>query len=495
MTIRPSQRPYADRLWERVPVWTRVRDRQADGLLQALVSALGVGLDEIQADVERLLGDMFVDTCDKRLIPVIGDLVGVQVDREIDLARQRHQVKYALHLRRRRGTAAAIETMCWQRTGFRAEVFEPKRRPASRRDERSAVITGPAGAAPPRAPLRAVAVSERDGHDLRVVLSVARPVRRREVLLERVRPASEVHAIRPGRDVPLRRSDGTSIFRTDPPGDLVGPGLAIELVLDGGDFPVLGDLAPRFMNLAGDAPIHVPSRTIAIDPERGRVMGPTPPAPGLRAQRRYRLRFWQALGGAAVAGEPTELAHGTYSFAADGATTGLTDEDGNALRLTTEGKPGPLPRADERVIIACEPGSARRPDDEPFVILPPGQPYTPALAAADHAGALALDTAGLARLFSIEDDLGWDAYPVVRLVRGFVAGVPPREDTVEVDLERGRFRIAPRFDAPELRVRYFRRFDVAAARRKGTSTIADNTPLGRTAHVAFKDNGSSMGDI
>ena len=49
-------------------MWTRVRDEQAAGLLRALLSALGVGLDAVQGDVVRLLHDMFVDTCDPRLI-------------------------------------------------------------------------------------------------------------------------------------------------------------------------------------------------------------------------------------------------------------------------------------------------------------------------------------------------------------------------------------------------------------------------------------------
>ncbi|MEO7731847.1 MAG: hypothetical protein ABIY55_12800, partial [Kofleriaceae bacterium] len=90
MISKPSSRSYSQRLWDRVPVWTRVRDQQGEGLLQALLSALGVGLDAVQADVLRLLDDMFVETCDPKLIPLIGDLVGVQVDRQLPIARQRH---------------------------------------------------------------------------------------------------------------------------------------------------------------------------------------------------------------------------------------------------------------------------------------------------------------------------------------------------------------------------------------------------------------------
>jgi P2-related tail formation protein len=486
VTVKPSSRSYSERLWDRVPVWTRVRDEQAAGLLRALLSALGVGLDAVQADVLRLLDDMFVDTCDPRLIPVIGDLVGVQVDRQIPEARQRHQVKYALHLRRRRGTVEAIETVCWQRTGFRATVEEPRRRTSARGPERAAIITGRAASAP----VRAVPISQRGASDLQVTLYVARPVARRQALLELVRADSEVHAVQPGRAVAMRRSDGTPILRSDDPADLVGPDRAIELLYDGGDFSVLGELAPRFMNLAGSAPIYVPARTIAIDPELGRAMGPTPPARGLRARRRYRLRFWQALGAEAVHAAPARKDDGVYTFAADGSTTGLVDDDGNALRLAFEGDAGPpVPRPDERLLLVRELGPRAQHPDEPFVLLPPGQPYTPALPVAEHPGALALDTWGLARLFSIEDAWGWDRYATIRLVRGF--GVtPPPDGAVEVDVERGRLRIGPRPDAPRLLVRYFRRFDLNAAKRSGEATVDDNTPLGRTARVTFKDTDS-----
>jgi len=497
VTAKSSTRSYSERLWDRVPVWTRVRDENADGLLRALVSALGVGLDAVQADVLRLLDDMFVDTCDPRLIPVIGDVVGVQVDRQIPEARQRHQVKYALHLRRRRGTIEAIETLCWQRTGFRAAVREPRRRPTSRGPERAAIVNG----REPSAPLAAVPISERGASDLEVVLFVARPVRRRQAQLTLVRAGSEVHAVAPGRDVAMRRADGTPIFRTDDPVGLVGPDLAIELLLDGGDFSVLGALEPRFMNLAGDVPVYVPSRTVAIDPERGRVVGPTPPAPGLRDRRRYRLRFWQALGAEPMHAAPAPQDGGVYTFAADGSTTGLTDDDGNVLRLVFEGESRPpVPGPDERLVVVREPAHApaHAPGElhgrahEPFVLLPPGEPYAPALPAIDHRGALRLDGFGLARLFSVEDAWAWERFSTVRLVRGF--GVtPPLDGTVEIDLERGRLRIGPRLEALDLRVRYFRRFDLEAARRNGKATVGDNTPLGRTARVTFEDTDPSSG--
>ncbi|HEY6177691.1 MAG TPA: hypothetical protein VIX73_24705, partial [Kofleriaceae bacterium] len=125
--------------------------------------------------------------------------------------------------------------------------------------------------------------------------------------------------------------------------------------------------------------------------------------------------------------------------------------------------------------------------------LPPGQPYTPALPAVQHPGALALDTWGLARLFSVEDAWAWDRYPTVRVVRGF-GTMPPLDGTVEVDVERGRLRVGPRFDPQsDLRVRYFRRFDLQAARRAGERTVDENTPLGRVARVTFEDTDPNTG--
>lgn len=487
MTMRPSMRPAADRMWDLVPGWTRYRHRPPEGsnnpdLLRSLIEALGVGIDAVRGDIDRLLDDMFVDTCDPRLVPLIGDLVGVSVDPEIPVARQRHQVKYAVHLRRRKGTASQLEMLGWQITGFRTTVKEA---PSTERTifdpQLSARITGAAAA------IGAIAadVSGRiPPATIEIAMDVVWPVRRAQIELAPVGP--DVHAIDPHRDIGLRRADGTPIFRRDDPAGLVGPGRAIEVKLIGADFPVLGALRPRFMSLPDRTPPYVPDHTLAIDPERGRVAGPTAPMPGIRAYRRYRLQFWEPTRGELVEGAPAALDGGVCTFASDGGFDALTDADGVRLLLGFEGQRSvPVPTADERLLIVREPGHRRHGRAHaPFVLLAPGAPLAHGTPAA--AQGLLLDGPGLNRLFSIEDVWGWDLFRTVRLV-GELDVEPPADDTVEVDIARGRFRVGPAHAPGALHVRYHRRYDVAAIKRRGAEALRRAVPLGRTARVVFRD--------
>ena len=65
--------------------------------------------------------------------PLIGDLVGEILDPRVPVARQRYQVKRALHWRRRKGTPAQLEALAWIVSGFKARVTEPSGRGADRR--------------------------------------------------------------------------------------------------------------------------------------------------------------------------------------------------------------------------------------------------------------------------------------------------------------------------------------------------------------------------
>jgi hypothetical protein len=477
----------SDRVWDLVPGWTRFRDeRDGEGLLKALTEAAGVGLDEARREVERLLDDMFVETCDERLVSLIGDLVGVHVDPTIPLARQRHQVKYALHWRRRRGTVTQIETLGWQIAGFRTRVREA---PSTQRTVRDPPLSARVNGEPPGRPgALAVPVSGMlPGGNLEIVMDVAWPVRRAQVELARL--DHDVHAVNSARDVGLRRADGTPIFRRDAPGELFGPERPIYLEALGADFPTLdelgGELRPWFTSLPDGAPIYVPDHAIAIDPERGRVAGPTGLAAGIRAFRRYRLRFWEPLGGEQVRCAPARQGDGVFTFASDSRLDGLTDAGGCRLRLAFEGeRSAPKPERDERLLVVREPSDRRRGERAgPFVLLAPGQAMSEQVLRAPQ---LALDVAGLNRLFSIDDEWGWDRFRDVQLVTEF-GREPPPDDTVEIDVERGRFRIGPAHERAELFVRYHRRYDVEAIKRRAEQAIRRALPLGRKATFRFRD--------
>lgn len=474
-----------ERMYALVPGWTRARDRLAGGVLQQLLNALGVGVDAVRTDVLRLLDDMFVDTCAAELVPLIGDLVGESLDPRIPVARQRYQVKQALHWRRRKGTPAQLEALAWIVSGFRSRVLEAPF--AAHAAPRTARILGTSPAA---VHMHTRVITGSLPIDvLRLELDVVWPVRQREILLTPLEPSgADLHALRPTQDIGLRRADGTAIFRSDDPRTCVGPGLDVEVLGIGGDLEQLGRLTPRFVDLGGATPPQVPHYTLAIDPERGRVAGPTAVVASAQRMRRYRLRFWEPMRAEQVVARPFHLGDGIYTFAEDGGDRWLTDDQANKLNVfeadlcsgTLQFLPG------ERTIVARLGGAGGCTADatSPYVLLEPN--LTPLSLEAALASGLPLDVAGLRRFFTIEDAWGWDLFTHIRLVRRF-SREAPADDTVEVDLRHGRFRIGPAHIGSPLTVRYFRPYDIDEIRSRVRDVLLHAVPLGRRAVVTFLD--------
>jgi len=481
----PSSRNAGDRLWELIPRWTRAKDQQAGGVLEGLVRALAVGVDAAQADVLRLLDDMFVETCAPELVPLIGDLVGESTDPRIPVARQRYQVKRAIHWRRRKGTPAQLEALAWIISGFRSRVVEPH---AERvQGISTAQLVGLARPQLGTVMPKITGSSRPDA--IRIVLDVVWPVREREVLLEPLSPGGpDLHAISPENDIGLRRSDGRPIFRGDDPASLVGPGLAIEVFGVGGDLEQLGTLKPRFLDLGGPHPPRVTHRTLAIDPERGRVAGPSAIVGSILGLRRYRLRFWEPLLAERVTATPHHLGDGVYTFAGPSGDAWLTDDQANKLIVyeghrCSEGRR--FGRGQRVLVTRLSSGHGCGFNDEsPFIALPPDVAFE-SMEQALESG-LELDTAGLRRFFSIEDEWGWDLFRNIRLVTRFSKDSPP-DDTVEVDVRRGRFRIGPAMDSSSMRVHYYRPYDVDELRGRVREELLRGMPLGRRAIVEFRD--------
>ena len=481
----------AARMQELVPRWYRARNAGAPGALTAtesgildqLLAVLGVGLDNAREDIERLFDDLFVETCDPRLVPLIGDLVGVSVDPHVPVARQRHMVKDAIRLRRRQGTIEHIETLGWQLTGFELRVIEAKACTDERcRPRCTAVVSGTTHCVtPPRTAVVSGAVPRRGLH---IEVRVAWPVRRSYRELVPVGP--DIHAVDASGSVGLRRSDGTPILTSDDPAELVGPGRAIEVAMVGADALPLGPLRPIFMDLGSTVPpAYVPHHTIAIDPERGRVAGPTGPTPGIQYYRRYRLGLWQPLRAQWQVTTPARRGNGVFAFSQDNQPRPLTDAQAVNLVLFVEGEcDGPEPSPNQRLLVVREPAWPPDPYQSRFFVLPPGHKYTGPDDALKHG--LALDLAGLKRFFSIEDEWGWDVFSDVHFVTRF-AGDPPADGTVEIDLGRGLFRVGPAHHNEDFTVRYYRPYDVRGLRTRLEEELRHHIPLGRSASFLFRD--------
>lgn len=492
-SLRRTDLSGKDQLWATVPRRLRMRDNPEAGgssLLEGLCATLGLGLDAVRADIFRLYDDLFVETCDPALIPLIGQLVGAEVDPELPIDRRRYLVKSAIHWARRRGTAAQLAALAWISTGFRARLQEPENAAplpptadARLLAPRSATILGPAGQ-PGAATLRIA--DWQPERRLTLELAVAWPVRRTTRELALVGPG--VFAVDPARPLGLRRADGTAITLHDDPLAHVGPGAAIDVQLFAADMARHGPLRPVFMRLDRRLPPRVPARSIAIDPELGLFAGPAAPLPGILGARRCTLAFYEPLRGEWSEHPPVTLAPGVFSCSPAGADQPLTDEQGRALIPVLPGTcRGPTPGPDERLLLA-RPTPLRSACGLllGFRLLAPGQLET--------GDGVDLDRNALTAWFRVTDEWGWEAFPELRLVHELRGEAPP-DHVLELDLRRGRFRVNPaRADRVRL-VGSYHRFDLEGRCHDALQVLRDAAPLGRTLRLILRDTAPGRREV
>ncbi len=87
-------------------------------LLDALLAAVDEQCELLEADIDQVWEDFFVESCSDWAVPYIGALLGLPPDAE------RLEVAYAIALRRRKGTPAALEDFAEILTGLTARVVE-----------------------------------------------------------------------------------------------------------------------------------------------------------------------------------------------------------------------------------------------------------------------------------------------------------------------------------------------------------------------------------
>ncbi|MDJ0666681.1 MAG: hypothetical protein QNJ61_05370 [Desulfobacterales bacterium] len=113
----------ADRLYDLLPAVYRKRDAQQGYPLRDLIAILAGQATIVEDDIWRLYDNLFIETCDDWVVPYIGDLIGARpVHPVLDTARS--QVAHEIGNRRKKGTAAVLEQLARDVTGWPARVVE-----------------------------------------------------------------------------------------------------------------------------------------------------------------------------------------------------------------------------------------------------------------------------------------------------------------------------------------------------------------------------------
>ena len=116
-----------DYLFHRLPALYRLRDADQGNALQAYLALLGEQATALEADIDQLYRNWFIETCDNWVVPYIADLLGVRLLRAISgtpTYSLRALVADTLSLRRRKGTVGALETLARDCTGWPVHAVE-----------------------------------------------------------------------------------------------------------------------------------------------------------------------------------------------------------------------------------------------------------------------------------------------------------------------------------------------------------------------------------
>ncbi len=110
-------------LYQLLPEVHRTRDAERGYPLRDLVTILASQSEVIERDIARLYDNHFIETCDPALVPYIGGLIGVRALPPIG-RNGRAEVANTIRYRRRKGTAAVLEDLARDVTGWSAHAVE-----------------------------------------------------------------------------------------------------------------------------------------------------------------------------------------------------------------------------------------------------------------------------------------------------------------------------------------------------------------------------------
>lgn len=116
----------ADALFDLLPAIVRIRDAEQGGKLKALVAVLAQQASVLEENLAQLYDDQFIETCAEWVAPYIGDLIGYRPLHAVapGIGSPRAEVANTIGYRRRKGTAAMLEQLARDVTGWDARVVE-----------------------------------------------------------------------------------------------------------------------------------------------------------------------------------------------------------------------------------------------------------------------------------------------------------------------------------------------------------------------------------
>jgi hypothetical protein len=116
----------ADRLYALLPAIYRIRDAEMGGPLRAFLAVLAEQAAVVEENLEQLYDDQFIETCADWAAPYIGGVIGYRPLHGVTatVASPRAEVANTISYRRRKGTAAVLEQLAHDVTGWAARVVE-----------------------------------------------------------------------------------------------------------------------------------------------------------------------------------------------------------------------------------------------------------------------------------------------------------------------------------------------------------------------------------
>lgn len=118
--------PTAERLYQLLPAIHRLRDAEKGEPLKALIEVIAEQVTVLEEDLAQLYDDQFIETCRPWVAPYIGDLIGYRALHGVvpAVSSPRAEIANTISYRRRKGTAAMLEQVARDITGWHARVVE-----------------------------------------------------------------------------------------------------------------------------------------------------------------------------------------------------------------------------------------------------------------------------------------------------------------------------------------------------------------------------------